>query len=126
MGIWCRERKITVLKYADDLVLLANTTEGLQSGQDALHSYCITNKLTVSTNKSKIMCFANKVPNHPQYLRYNEEEIEWVNEFKYLGVTFSGQNTFTGGLEMLCQQAQRAQTVVDLHVLKHKTCLIHW
>ena len=23
MGIWCRERKITVLKYADDLVLLA-------------------------------------------------------------------------------------------------------
>ena len=115
-----------MLKYADDLVLLANTTEGLHSGLDALHSYCITNKLTVSTNKSKIMCFANKVPNHLPYLRHNEEEIEWVNEFKYLGVTFSGQNTFTGGLEMLWQQAQRAQTVVDLHVLKHKTCLIHW
>ena len=126
MGIWCRERKITVLKYADDLVLLANTTEGLQSGLDALHSYCITNKLTVNTNKSKIMCFANKVPNHLPHLRYNEEAIEWVNEFKYLGVTFSRQNTFTSGLGLLCHQAQRAQTVVDLHVLKHKTLSVEY
>ena len=45
------------------------------------------------------MCFANKVQNHLPSLRYNEEEIEWVNEFKYLGVTFSSQNTFTGGLK---------------------------
>ena len=67
MGIWCRKRKITVLKYADNLVLPANTTEGLQSGLDALHSYCITNKLTVNTNKGKIMCLANKVQiiSHP-------------------------------------------------------------
>ena len=105
MGIWCRERKITgVLKYADDLVLLANTTEGLQSGLHVFHSYCIANKLTVNTNKSKIMCFANKVQTHRPYLRYNEETIEWVNEFKYVGVTFSRQSTFTGGLKMLCQK----------------------
>ena len=62
MGIWCSHRKITVLKYADDLVLLANTAEGLQSGLDALHSYCTINKLTVNIKKSKVMCFANKLP----------------------------------------------------------------
>ena len=28
------------------------------------------------------------------------------------------------GLEVLCQQAQRAQSVVDLHILKHKTVLV--
>ena len=71
------------------------------------------------------MCFANKVPNHLPSLRYNEEATEWVNEFKYLGVTFSRRNTFTGGLEM-CQQAQRAQTIVDLHVLKHKTLSVEY
>ena len=126
MGIWCNHRKITVLKYADDLVLLANTAEGLQSGLDALHSYCTINKLTVIIKKSKVMCFANKLPNELPYLQYNQEIIEWVSEFKYLGVTFSSQNTFTGGLEKLCQQAQRAQTVVDLHVLKHKTISVEY
>ena len=89
MGIWCSHKKITVLKYADDLVLLANTAEGLQSGLDALHSYCTVNKLTVNIKKSKVMCFANKLPNQLPYLQYNQETIEWVNEFKYLGVTFS-------------------------------------
>ena len=53
MGIWCSHRKITVLKCADDLALLANTTEGLQPGLDALHSYCTINKLTVNIKKSK-------------------------------------------------------------------------
>ena len=72
------------------------------------------------------MCFANKLPNELPYLQYNQEIIEWVSEFKYLGVTFSSQNTFTGGLEKLCQQAQRVQTVVDLHVLKHKTISVEY
>ena len=57
MGIWCSHRKITVLKYADNLVLLANTAEGLQSGLDAFHSYCTVNKLTVNIMKSKVYKF---------------------------------------------------------------------
>ena len=38
-----------------------------------------------------------------------------------MGVTFSSQNTFTDGLDLLCHHAQKAQALVDLHVLKHKT-----
>ena len=68
----------------------------------------------------------NSLINCRTYLQYNQETIEWVNEFKYLGVTFSSQNTFTGGLVKLCQQAQRAQTVVDPHVLKHKTISVEY
>ena len=44
-----------------------------------------------------------------------------MNNFKYLGVTFNKSNSFTDGIEELCQHAQRAQTVLDLHFLKHKT-----
>ena len=72
--------------------------------------------------KNKVMCFANKLPDQLPY----QETIEWVNEFEHLGVTFSSQNTFTGGLEKLYQQAQRAQTVVDLHVLKNKTISVEY
>ena len=128
MGMWCSQRKITLLKYADDLVLLANTAEGLQTGLDALHSYCtcIINKLTVNIKKNNVMCFANKLPNELPYLQYNQEISELVSELKYLGVTFSSQNTFTGRLAKFCQQAQRAEIVVDLHVLKHKTISVEY
>ena len=44
---------------------------------------------------------------------------EWVNSFKYVGVTFSVQNNLTTGLMATCQQASKSQTVIDMHVLKH-------
>ena len=51
---------------------------------------------------------------------------ESVTELKYLGVTFSHRNTLLDGLEVLCQQAHRAQSVVDLHILKHETVLVQY
>ena len=126
MGVCVNGTKITVLKYADDLVLLASSADALQAGLEALESYCITNKLTVNTGKSKVMCFARKAPEHLPKLYYNKEVLEWVNQFKYLGVTFSSRNTFTDGLDLLCHQAQKAQALVDLHVLKHKTVSVKY
>ena len=112
--------EITVLKYVDDLVLL--TSSALQAGSEALESCCITNKLTVNTGKSNLTCFDWKAPGYLPTVYYNKEVLEWVNLFKYLGVTFSSRNTFTYGLDLLCQQVLKAQALVDLHVLKHKQC----
>ena len=53
MGVCVNGTKIPVLKYADDLVLLASSADALQAGLEALESYCITNKLTVNTGKVK-------------------------------------------------------------------------
>ena len=43
MGAVINNIKITVLKYADDLVLLATSQEGLQSGLGLLKTYCEEN-----------------------------------------------------------------------------------
>ena len=72
------------------------------------------------------MCFAKKQPKYIQKVKYNEQTLERVEEFKYLDVTFSSQNKFQHGLEILCQKAYRAQTVVDLHLLKHKTLSVRY
>ena len=72
MGMCVNGIKITVLKYADDLVLLASCFDALQAGLEALESYCVTNKLTVNTGKSKVMCFARKTPEHLPKLYYNK------------------------------------------------------
>ena len=57
--------RITVLKYADDIVLLSDNEEGLQDGLQALSrsTYCVKNRLTVYTAKSKVMYFQRKLLN---------------------------------------------------------------
>ena len=47
------------------------------------------------------------------------QPLQLVNNFKYLGVTFSGSNNLTTGLKATCQQASKSQTIIDMHVLKH-------
>ena len=54
MGVLARNRKLSVLKYADDLVLCSVTSDGLQLGMNALHEFCVSNNLTVNTSKSKM------------------------------------------------------------------------
>ena len=55
MGVLVGDCKISVLKYADDLVICSVTSDGLQAGVNVLHEFCIINHLTVNTAKSKVM-----------------------------------------------------------------------
>ena len=42
-GITIEGRKICDLKYADDLVLIAKSEDGLQKSLNSLHAYCAQN-----------------------------------------------------------------------------------
>ena len=121
MGVTIRGTRITVLKYADDIVLLLDNEEGLQDGLHALHTYCVKNRLIVNTTKSKVMYFSKKVIKSPPTMTYNDEPLEYVQSFKYLGLNFNSKCSFTESLDKLCSQARKAQTVLDLHVMKHST-----
>ena len=75
------DRKITVLKYADALVLCAKTSEGLQAALNALYEFCTTNSLTVNTEKSKEMYVSSKKSKKLPILSYNHEALQFVNSF---------------------------------------------
>ena len=47
--------------------------------------------------------------------------LEWVVEFKYLGIIIAKKNTFGRALENIWQQSKRAQAVLDLHIHRHPT-----
>ena len=121
MGVNINGVKVSVLMYADDLVLLFQTENRLQCGISALHSFCTENKLTVNTRKSKLMYVSKRRPAKLPVIKYNLQPLQWVDSFKYLGVTLSATNNFTRGMKAICQQASKSQTVIDLHVLKHPT-----
>ena len=52
---------IFVLLYADDTVIFAETSEGLQRNIDIFGTYCNQWKLSVNCAKSKIMIFKKNV-----------------------------------------------------------------
>ena len=121
MGVTIHGTPITVFKYADDIVLLADNEEGLQDGLQALHAYCVKNRLTVNTAKIKVMYFSKKGIKSPPTMTYNDEPLEYVQSFKYLGLNFNSKCSFVESLDKLCSQARKAQTVLDLHVMRHPT-----
>ena len=125
MGLMFGDRKISVLKYADDLVLCAKTSEGLQAGLNALYEFCTTNSLTVNTEKSKVMYVSSKKSKKLPILSYNHKALQFVDSFKYLGINISRTGKLTEGLTNVCQQADRAQTVLDLHILKHPSVSVN-
>ena len=120
MGVLLENTKITMMNYADDLVVFTKSGESLQLGLNALHQFCKINKLTVNCDKSKVMHFIENKSVTVKDLQYDGTTLEWVDNFKYLGVTFNKSKSFTDGIEELCQHAQRAQTMLDLNFLKHK------
>ena len=80
------DREILILKYANDLVLSAKTSEGLQAGRNALYEFCITNCLKVNTEKSKVMYLTSKKSKKLSILYYNHKALQSVDSFKYLGI----------------------------------------
>ena len=100
--------QIMILMYADDTVILANSPKQLQLALDNLKQYCDKWKLIVNINKTKIMIFSKiKIKNKPT-LKYNNEVIENVDHFKYLGITLKFNGYFDVCKKSLYDQAMRA------------------
>ena len=47
--------------------------------------------------------------------------LAWVDSFKYLDVNISRTNNLSKGLNAACQQARKAQKVLDMHIMNHST-----
>ena len=77
--------KMFALLYAEDTVLMSETSDGLQTLLNNFYEYSKLWKLKVNIDKTKIMC---RTAENVHFL-YNEKEIESVTEFNYLGVTFT-------------------------------------
>ena len=81
--------------FADDLALMAPTRAALQKMVNICSSFMARNCLLFNTSKSKVMIFGkshNETNISP--ILINEEPLENVSEWKYLGVTISSGKTF--------------------------------
>ena len=81
---------LLTLYYADDTIILSETSSGLQAALNELFNYCNESKLTVNEDKTKIMCIPRKETRDLKFY-YNGKMLEIVEEFTYLGVKFTNK-----------------------------------
>ena len=96
------------LLYADDTIILAESPDELQVALNSVQDYCKTWNLTVNTSKIKIVIFSRgKIRKLPHFI-YNNEAIEVVYDFVYLGVKFNYNGTLKKAISKQVTQARRA------------------
>ncbi|KAH9310554.1 hypothetical protein KI387_025589, partial [Taxus chinensis] len=80
---------ISILLFANDIVLLASSPKELQRQLDALALFCDLRHLTINLGKTKVMVFNGLKASHLHFL-FRGQEVEITNTYTYLGVQFSG------------------------------------
>ena len=71
MGVYLNGVKVSVIMYADDLVLISKTKHGLQLGMNALYEFCSANTLRVNTNKREVMYVSKRKHASLPVIHYN-------------------------------------------------------
>ena len=100
---------ISILMYADDIVLISNTEENLQVLLETLHNWCKKWRVLINTAKSKCVHFRQGNAAISKFsFKIGDNILETVEKFKYLGVIFQEKNNFSLNCEALAKCGGRA------------------
>ena len=93
VGLQLKEILLRILLYADDLVLLAESTSDLQKILDILNQFCIHNEMVVNIKKSEVVIFNRQfMKGKTPRLHYNGVDLDVKSMFIYLGILFEDDN----------------------------------
>ena len=107
-GIPLANTEIKCLLFADDLLLLSPTKEGLQQQLDLLHKFSETWALTVNLTKTKIMIFQKRSSRQNHQFLLNTIPLEQTKNYTYLGLNISSTGNYNQAVKDLRDKARRA------------------
>ena len=96
-GCWIDGNYVGIIVYADDIVLLSPTLDGLQEMIDTCSNYAINHNLSFSTHenvkksKTKCLAFLKTKRTISRSMILDSKTLPWVNSIKHLGVTITNK-----------------------------------
>ena len=97
---------VDVILFADDAAFFLSDTNlqrlynRIRLLFERLSTYLNNNKLIPNLSKSKLMFFSSRpVPTNLQPILFRNEIIEWVKEYKYLGLTLTSNMSYATHIE---------------------------
>jgi hypothetical protein len=102
-GVRMGEVGLSILLFADDMVLMAEDQECLGRMVRKVQEFCEAWRLEVNVDKTKVMV----VSRDGAAVKYGEEQLECVIKYPYLGTIFAADGKWEGEIERR-RQAGRA------------------
>ena len=112
-------RMVRLLLYADDLVLLAETSHKLQQLLDALQSFCSEYDMQVNVGKTEIVVFGKRKYTGAAVWQYQGQQVPVSDQFKYLGVQFHATRGVSACTEALAAAGSRAMWAMLARCKEH-------
>ena len=107
------------LLFADDLVLLDSTQNGLQQAIDRFSDACSVAGMKISTTKTETICLSRQ----PKQCFFQIDGVPLKQSFKYLGISFTSDGRQNSKLDTHIRKASAVMR--QLHrsvVLKRELC----
>ena len=101
-------KQINHFLYADDLVLLSSSRDGLQNCLNRLHTFSRTKNLTINIAKTKTMIFDKTGRLIKQHFIVANKKLEQVQSFCYLGFDVKISGVVSSAINTLYDKANKA------------------
>jgi hypothetical protein len=102
------ELKFFLILYADDQVLFATSPLSLQLMLNDIEHYCNKWQLKINTKKTKVLIFERSSRHTHIDFFINNEKLEIVDSFKYLGVYFYKNGNWHRTQKCIAEHASKA------------------
>jgi exonuclease III len=108
-GVQLGSRWLHSLLYADDVAILADSPESLQSMLDVVSGFCREFRLKLNMSKSKILRVPPRPSTAPEEITatYQDETVEVVTEYKYLGLWFTQDLNWNRHIAFVVKKARK-------------------
>ena len=112
---------LSILLYADDVVWISETEDGVQSMLDSLRDWSNRWKLKVNEHKSKVVHFirASDEPTGSDMFRYGDQVLKIVPMYRYLGLDLYDTVDFSETVSGLSKSASRALGAITNKYFTH-------
>ena len=107
---------LPILLYADVVILVTHSYEGINTLLQLLGAFCDRSGLTVNVTKTKMMICSK---GDRQTFTYNNRPIENVSEFKYLGIEIPSSYKWNRCMDRRLAAAKRMHYMMET-ICNHK------
>ena len=119
LGVKIGRETLSVLLFADDMVLVGNNEVELGNLVNKVKQYCDKWQLEVNVNKTKVVV-VSKDGSEVAKVKYGQSELECVSKYCYLGMVFSADGRWKLEVDRRVQAGRAALSSVSKHVIWNK------
>jgi hypothetical protein len=112
-GVQIADRNLSILLFADDIVLLAGNANDLQRMLDVVHDWCCKWRLCINEEKTKIVHYRppSMIQNDVKF-KCGTFEVPYVTSYKYLGLWLDQFLDLKTAVKEIAKSASRALGVL--------------